>query len=295
MSKKKKRRWFASFELLLGYFSAFLDARHELRNGHVATTWSGTRALRNQLPLPPRRKVRADSVSRYHRRFNPSELQQFASRKVRCWLPRVAIQIGRIADHVHPSALDANLITELRRVRANILMYVTSDYHGLEDGREIEYQFSKLLDQLESLPTVFFEMPNPITAAQASVLQETPLKMTEPKMETDEIPPPAARKRDVAHNANYMMVRWFGTEYTFTSNQASAVKALWEEWEATGLGLHQTTIGEAVDNQHTSFRMDAAFRKHPAFGTMITSGGKGSGLYKLAVPATGDLPTIKKR
>ncbi len=165
MSKKKKRRWFASLELLLGYFSAFLDAQHELRHGHVATSWSGTRDLRNQLPLAQRRNSRINPaqeplVSRYHRKFNPSELQQFAFRKVRCWLPRAAVQIGNIADHVHPSALDTNLVTELRSVRANILMYVTSDYHGLNDGREIEYQFSKLLDQLESLPTILFEMPN---------------------------------------------------------------------------------------------------------------------------------------
>lgn len=85
------------------------------------------------------------------------------------------------------------------------------------------------------------------------------------------------------HNADFTMVDWYGTEYTFALGvQSSAVKALWEEWETTGLGLHQDTIREAIDPERDTFRMDTAFRNHPAFGTIIQR--CGDGRYKLAPP-----------
>jgi hypothetical protein len=85
------------------------------------------------------------------------------------------------------------------------------------------------------------------------------------------------------HSADFTFVNWYGTEYTFALGvQTSAVKALWDEWEKTGLGLHQDTIRNAVDPERDSFRMDKAFRNHRAFGTMIQS--TGDGKYKL-VPA----------
>jgi hypothetical protein len=80
------------------------------------------------------------------------------------------------------------------------------------------------------------------------------------------------------------MVNWFGTEYHFALGvQSAAVRALWHEWERKGLGLHQQTIGAAVDAARDSFRMDAAFRNHPAYGTMIRR--CGAGRYRLAPPA----------
>jgi hypothetical protein len=87
------------------------------------------------------------------------------------------------------------------------------------------------------------------------------------------------------HNADFTMVNWFGTEYHFALGvQSSAVRALWEEWEKTRLGLHQETIREAIDTEQDSFRMDTAFRKHPAFGTMIQRGGDGR--YRLVQPVS---------
>jgi hypothetical protein len=92
------------------------------------------------------------------------------------------------------------------------------------------------------------------------------------------------------------MVNWFGEEYTFALGvQSSALKALWEEWEKTGLGLHQDTIRNTIDAERDSFRMDTAFRRHPAFGRMIKK--IGDGKYKLA-PWPGDTtpaPSKKKK
>lgn len=88
---------------------------------------------------------------------------------------------------------------------------------------------------------------------------------------------------EVNHSADFTTVNWYGTEYTFAHGvQSSAVRALWEEWEQTGLGLHQDTIRVAVDANRDTFRMDKAFRNHPSLGTMIQS--VGDGKYRLAAP-----------
>ena len=78
------------------------------------------------------------------------------------------------------------------------------------------------------------------------------------------------------HNADFTMVDWYGTEYTFSPGlQAGAVKALWQEWEKTGLGLHQETVRDSVDAVRDNFRLPHVFRQHPAYGVMILSNGKG--------------------
>lgn len=85
------------------------------------------------------------------------------------------------------------------------------------------------------------------------------------------------------HNADFTMVSWFGTEYQFALGvQSSAVKALWEEWEKTNLGLSQQTICQSIDSERDNFRMNNAFRNHSAMGTMIQTIGKG--LYRLVKP-----------
>ena len=89
---------------------------------------------------------------------------------------------------------------------------------------------------------------------------------------------------EAVHNEDFTMVRWYGTEYTFAVGvQASAVEALWKEWAKTRLGLHQDTIRKAIDTERDSFRMDTAFRNHPAWGTMIKR--LGDGRYRLATPS----------
>lgn len=90
---------------------------------------------------------------------------------------------------------------------------------------------------------------------------------------------------NAVHNGDFTMVNWYGTECTFALGvQSSAVAALWTEWEKTGLGLHQGTIREAIDEERDSFRMDTAFRNHLAFGSMIQR--CGDGRYRLAPPCT---------
>lgn len=85
------------------------------------------------------------------------------------------------------------------------------------------------------------------------------------------------------HNADFTMVNWFGTEYQFALGvQSSAVKALWEEWEKSGLGLSQQTIRGIIDAERDAFRMVHVFRNHPAWKTMIHGDGKGR--YRIVKP-----------
>ena len=74
------------------------------------------------------------------------------------------------------------------------------------------------------------------------------------------------------HNADYTMVNWFGTEYTFALGvQSQVVEVLWKEWENTGLGLHQQTIREHVDAEKDNFKMTTAFRNNPVSALLTAS------------------------
>lgn len=96
-----------------------------------------------------------------------------------------------------------------------------------------------------------------------------------------------------SHSADFTFVNWYGTQYTFALGvQSSAVRALWDEWRKSGLGLHQDTIRNAVDAERNSFRMGTAFRNHPAFGVMIQR--CGDGRYKLAPPTVTPAPKKEK-
>nr|MBP8305149.1 hypothetical protein [Phycisphaerae bacterium] len=93
---------------------------------------------------------------------------------------------------------------------------------------------------------------------------------------------------------DFTMVNWYGDEYTFSLGiQSRAVGVLWGEWEKTGLGLHQQTIRGEVDAERDNFRMDTAFRGHPAFTTMIQK--RGDGRYTLCPPAAKPQPSSKQK
>ena len=95
----------------------------------------------------------------------------------------------------------------------------------------------------------------------------------------------AGQAESAVHNDDFTMVVWYGAEYHFALGvQSTAVRALWEEWKKSGLGLHQETIHKKVDPERNSFRMDTAFRGHAAFETMIQK--CGDGRYKLAPPGS---------
>jgi hypothetical protein len=107
----------------------------------------------------------------------------------------------------------------------------------------------------------------PVQSAQPLQQQKSPIAPTMP-----------------THSSDFTSVDWFGTEYTFALGiRSSVIKVLWEEWQRSGHGLHQQTIRDLVDAERDNFRMDTAFRNHPALGSMIQK--CGDGRYKLVAPA----------
>ena len=116
-------------------------------------------------------------------------------------------------------------------------------------------------------------------------------------------PPRGAQDKDppitqAVHSPDFHSVNWFGTEYTFTPNQAACVKLLWEAWDQGTPEVGGDYLIETADIQSSSKRMDTVFREHPAWATMIVPGEK-KGNYRLAKPghnAPGkNLPARAKR
>lgn len=94
----------------------------------------------------------------------------------------------------------------------------------------------------------------------------------------DAISPAAQRVReplaDCVPSDDFTTVRWFGTRYEFTRNQAAVVRLLWEQWEKRAGSLSQETIAERVRGDYPDgFRLRDVFRQakgqHPAWDTMI--------------------------
>jgi hypothetical protein len=81
-------------------------------------------------------------------------------------------------------------------------------------------------------------------------------------------PPPEPR---ATHSPDFRSVNWFGTEHSFTPNQATVVAALWKSWEKHAPDVGDEYLLELADSN--SGRLDLVFRNHAAWGTMIVPGG----------------------
>ena len=100
-------------------------------------------------------------------------------------------------------------------------------------------------------------------------------------------PPPGGKSgsssADVAHSTDFRSMLWSGTHYSFTANQAPAVRLLHENWEAGTPDVGDETLLLAVDPKAPPARLDVLFRNHPAWGTLIVSGGT-RGSHRLSNP-----------
>ena len=98
-------------------------------------------------------------------------------------------------------------------------------------------------------------------------------------------------ENDARHSSDFASVYWFGSPYTFTTNQAACVKVLWDAWAnkvATMSGpeiLDQANISQ--ERFDKVFRVKDASRNtksHPAWKTMIVSPMKGRYCLKPVSP-----------
>lgn len=96
---------------------------------------------------------------------------------------------------------------------------------------------------------------------------------------------PATQRPEIAHSPDFRSVRWYGTEYPFTPQQAEIVKVLWEAYEC---GTPDVDAVLLLSNDFTgktgaAKRVRDIFRNSTAWRTMIVPGGS-KGTYRLAPP-----------
>jgi hypothetical protein len=99
--------------------------------------------------------------------------------------------------------------------------------------------------------------------------------------------PPAA-----VHSPDFRCVNWFGEQYSFTGNQAAAVKLLWEAWQSGAPDVGGETLIQAADA--STQRIDVVFRGNAAWGAMIVQGGT-RGSYRLAQMAANSAKAGKRK
>ena len=94
------------------------------------------------------------------------------------------------------------------------------------------------------------------------------------KMETEASNTMRSNNKDeVKHSTDFRSVRWFGTVYSFTVNQAPVVRMLYEHWQAGTPDVSDETLLSSVDPEAPPARLSTLFRDHPAWGKMIVPGG----------------------
>jgi len=84
---------------------------------------------------------------------------------------------------------------------------------------------------------------------------------------------------EARHSLDFRSVHWFGTDYSFTPNQAAAVKILWEHWENGTPEVGGDTLATNIES--AARRARDIFKGHPAYNTMIIPG-KTKGTFRLA-------------
>src|SRR5262249_46621140 len=85
------------------------------------------------------------------------------------------------------------------------------------------------------------------------------------------------------HSDDYRSVHWFGTDHSFTPNQAAVVAMLWQAWENGTPDVGYEALLQAADSQGRlvdvfKIRVGKKTKKHPDWGTMVAPnvGGKGT-------------------
>lgn len=87
---------------------------------------------------------------------------------------------------------------------------------------------------------------------------------------------------EIVPNDSFNCIRWGNQEFTFNPRQADCVRVMFNAWKNNARWMHQREIIAAAEGHGE--RLRDKFKNHPAWGTMIASEGKASGLYGLADP-----------
>lgn len=93
---------------------------------------------------------------------------------------------------------------------------------------------------------------------------------------TDNVPASDVQPNEsFRHSEDFTSVHWCGNDYNFTKTQAACVKVLCEAWENKTPALKEETILEKAGSCGNRLRDVFDKGKHPAWGKMIVTVGKG--------------------
>jgi hypothetical protein len=101
-----------------------------------------------------------------------------------------------------------------------------------------------------------------------------------------------AAELDARFGDDFRSVCWFGTDYSFTPNQAGVVKVLWNAWQSRTPEVSDTTLLDASGGDGRRIRdvfRGTGNKMHPAWDTMIQRGRRDT--LKLVEPEIPDIPT----
>jgi hypothetical protein len=187
-------------------------------------------------------------------------------------VPPTLSALAAIFDRLFPGTSNTfNIFSELPPVTESVLV----DY--LFRVHEISQSTAENLSLIELLYILRKDLQS---KENTSARQET-VDKTE-----STVSGPVEPKTKAEHSEDFRSVNWFGTNYSFSANQAACVKFLWEHWERGVAEVGGKTILESADIG--SDRIDNVFRFNPAWKTMIRPG-RTKGTYRLAEPKAAPL------
>lgn len=97
---------------------------------------------------------------------------------------------------------------------------------------------------------------------------------------------------DARHSPDFRSVSWYGKKYSFTPNQANAVKFLWKAWKNKTPEVSDVTLLDAIGNVGARVRdvfKETGNAMNPAWETMIQRGRRDT--CKLMEPDNPQIPT----
>ena len=160
---------------------------------------------------------------------------------------------------------------------------VTDQQHFRQKWPDIQ-QSLKVLPQIEYAK--FLAAFDREAARAQTLLRTSPASATTLPAAPSSEAKPGEPENDARHSLDFASVDWYGTPFTFTTNQAACVRVLWEAWKNKTPVIGGLTIIDAAGVDRSDERLDLVFRDNLAWGTMIVSPSKGRYCLKAPDAAT---------
>ena len=86
----------------------------------------------------------------------------------------------------------------------------------------------------------------------------------------------------VSHSPDFRSVKWFGSQYSFTVNQAPVIRLLYENYQKGTPDVGDETLLLSVDSTSPPARLSTLFRDNPAWKKKMIVAGGSKGSHRLA-------------